>query len=118
MDFKGSIVAYSNDIKINVLNVDRSSIEKYGAVSKEVVEQMAKSVLILFDADYSIATSGIAGPSGGTKDKLVGSTWIAVSDKDKTVSRFFSFGDDRERNITRASITALNMLRKMILKTI
>jgi len=116
--FKGSIVAYSNEIKINILNVEESNIENYGAVSKKVVEQMAKSVIKLFNVDFSIATSGIAGPSGGTKDKPVGTTWIAVASKNEIISDCFIFGDNRERNITRASVTALNLLRKLIIKQI
>jgi nicotinamide-nucleotide amidase len=116
--FKGSAVAYSNEIKVNILNVSRDVLVNHGAVSKEVVEEMARSAMKIFDTDFSVATSGVAGPSGGTKEKPVGSVWIAVSSKKSTISEFFSFGDDRERNITRASVTALNMLRKMIIKSI
>ena len=111
--YKGGVVAYSNEIKESVLNVNASDIEKYGAVSKEVVEQMAKGVLNLYKSDYAIATSGIAGPNGGTKEKPVGTTWIAVASKTKLISKLYIFGDQRDRNIQRASLTALNMLQKL-----
>jgi nicotinamide-nucleotide amidase len=112
--FKGSIVAYSNEIKENLLNVNNSIIDKYGAVSKEVVEQMALGACKVLNTDFSIATSGIAGPMGGTKEKPVGTTWIAVSDGKKVISKLHIFGDQRERNIQRASLTALNMLLKQL----
>ena len=111
--FKGGVVAYSNEIKENVLCVNTSDIEKYGAVSKQVVEQMAKGVLNLYKSHYAIATSGIAGPNGGTKEKPVGTTWIAVASKTKLISKLYIFGDQRDRNIQRASLTALNMLQKL-----
>ncbi|MCK5028965.1 MAG: competence/damage-inducible protein A [Bacteroidales bacterium] len=111
--FKGGVVAYANEIKENTLSVSNSDIDKYGAVSKQVVEQMAKSILNLYDADFAIATSGIAGPNGGTDEKPVGTTWIAVASKSKLISKLYIFGDQRDRNIQRASLTALNMLQKL-----
>lgn len=113
--FKGGIIAYSNEIKENILNVNKRNIEIYGAVSKQVVEEMAKGILELFTTDFSIATSGIAGPTGGSKEKPVGTTWIAVAGKDKVITQKFVFGDQRDRNIQRASLTAINMLQKLIL---
>lgn len=113
--FTGGVVAYSNEIKTRVLDVSVSNIDTYGAVSKQVVEEMAIGVLNKFNTDFAIATSGIAGPDGGTKDKPVGTTWIAVADKTKVISKLFVFGDQRERNIQRASLTALNMLQKLVL---
>ncbi|MDY6801157.1 MAG: competence/damage-inducible protein A [Bacteroidota bacterium] len=113
--FKGGIIAYSNEIKENILNVNKRNIEIYGAVSKQVVEEMAQSVLKLFNTNFSIATSGIAGPTGGSREKPVGTTWIAVSSKDTVISQKFIFGDQRNRNIQRASLTAINMLQKLIL---
>lgn len=113
--FKGGIVAYSNEIKRDQLAIDRSLIETYGAVSKLVVEDMAINTRLLFNTDYAISVSGIAGPSGGSAEKPVGTTWISVSCKNKTYSEEFRFGDNRERNIQRASVAALNMLRKLII---
>lgn len=114
--FKGGIVAYSNEIKRDQLAIDNSLINKYGAVSKQIVEDMATNTRLLFNTDYSIAVSGIAGPSGGSEDKPVGTTWIAVSSNKITRSYMFRFGDNRQRNIQKASVSALNLLRKLILE--
>ncbi len=116
--FRGGIVAYANDIKKSMLHVDQSTLEKFGAVSCEVVEQMALGARKIMNTDFSIATSGIAGPDGGSSEKPVGTTWIAVATPEKVVSRRFLFGDNRERNIIRASLTALNMLRNVTLQYI
>ncbi len=112
--FKGGIVAYSNEIKKDQLAISPTLIETYGAVSKQVVEDMAINSRLLFNSTWSIAISGIAGPSGGTPEKPVGTTWIAVSCSKFTRSAEFRFGDNRLRNIRRASAAALNMLRMAI----
>jgi nicotinamide-nucleotide amidase len=109
--FKGSVVAYSNDVKIRILGVDRHKIEEKGAVSKEVVEEMALKTRELIGTDYAIATSGIAGPTGGTLEKPVGMVWIAVAGPDSVISKVYNFGNDRGRTIIRSSQTGLNMLR-------
>ncbi len=114
--FKGSIVAYSNEVKENVLQVSGVDIEKYGAVSQEVVEQMAIGAKKLLNTDYAIATSGVAGPDGGTEDKPVGTVWIAVSGPNELISHRFDLYKNRERNIQVASLNALNMLRKLLEK--
>jgi|688.fasta_scaffold170150_2 nicotinamide-nucleotide amidase len=114
--FKGAIVPYTNEAKHNLLQVDASVFSSVGAVSKECVEQLAKNVLNKFGSDFSIAVSGVAGPSGGTDEKPVGTVWIAVSSKEKTLASKFIFGDDRQRNIVMTSQTALNFLRKLVLK--
>lgn len=113
--FIGGVVAYSNKIKEGVLGVDPESIEEHGAVSKEVVEQMAEGVRKRFDADYSIATSGIAGPDGGTDGKPVGTIWIAVASRDTTISEVYRMGDHRGRNIRKSALTGLNMLRNLVI---
>jgi nicotinamide-nucleotide amidase len=113
--FTGSIIAYSNTIKQNVLGVEENSLVKHGAVSQQVVKAMAQGVRKIMGTDYSIATSGIAGPEGGTTKKPIGTIWIAVSSPQKTICKKFSLGMDRERNILRGSITALNMLRLQIM---
>jgi len=112
--FKGSVVAYSNDIKTAVLQVSSTDLENDGAVSRSVVEQMAEGARKLLRSDVSIATSGIAGPSGGTAEKPVGTVWIAVSSEDKTISREFKFGSLREQNIIRATQAALLMLKEIL----
>lgn len=113
--FKGSVIAYSNEIKENMLGVNPSAISVFGAVSKEVTEEMVKEVKKLFDTDYAISISGIAGPTGGTKEKPVGTTWISVCDDKRIISEKYLFGTKREVNIEKASNTAMGMLQKMIL---
>ena len=111
----GSVIAYSNRIKERILNVDPLLINNHGAVSRKVVEAMAQGVRQYFNTDYAVATSGIAGPDGGSDEKPVGTTWIAVAGKKGIVSKQYLFGGFRDRNIKRASLAALNMLRKLIL---
>jgi nicotinamide-nucleotide amidase len=113
--FKGAIIAYSNKVKIYDLQVDPSLILEHGAVSQFVTEAMVQGCLERFKTDYAIAVSGIAGPGGGTETKPVGTVWITVGCQDAIVSERFQFGDERIRNITKASLTALNMLRKLVI---
>tara|TARA_B100000809_G_scaffold132475_1_gene130236 strand:- start:3256 stop:4488 length:1233 start_codon:yes stop_codon:yes gene_type:complete len=110
--YKGSVIAYANEIKINELNVLQADLDTSGAVSSVVVEQMALGVKQKMNTDYAIAISGIAGPTGGTEEKPVGTVWIAVASPDGISSKKYVFGKLREVNIERASITALGMLRK------
>lgn len=112
--FKGSIIAYSNEVKQKILGVDPVSIEKFGAVSEQVACEMAHGVKDLFGVDYAIATTGIAGPEGGTEEKPTGTVWIAVADNRLVAAEKFVFGNNRERNIMRSSQTALQMLRKRV----
>ena len=114
--FKGGIVAYSNEIKKDQLAISPTLIETYGAVSKQVVEDMATNARLLFNSNWSIAVSGIAGPSGGSTAKPVGTIWIAISGENYIRSAEYRFGDNRQRNIRRASLTALNMLRRTIIE--
>ncbi len=113
--YNGSVTAYSNPIKESVLGVDSSMLEKYGAVSEQVAIAMATGVNRLLKTEYSVATTGIAGPGGGTDEKPVGTVWIAVAGKESIKAKKFVFGDNRERNIIRSSQTALQMLRQLIL---
>ena len=112
--FKGGVVTYSNDLKTKLLGVDPETIAAKGAVSKEVVEAMAINARRLMGTDYAIATSGIAGPDGGTPEKPVGTVWIAVAGAEFVVSKVLNFGNHRERNIIRSSQAALNMLRLIL----
>ena len=112
--FKGSVIAYSNEVKINLLGVNPLSIEKFGAVSDQVVTEMAEGARRILKTDYAIAVSGIAGPGGGTDEKPVGTTWIAIASAEKTITRRLQLGDHRERNIIRTAFAALDMLRKTL----
>lgn len=114
--FKGSVVAYANETKINVLQVNPQDIQQHGAVSREVVEQMADGVRTLLHTDYAVATSGIAGPDGGTPEKPVGTIWIAVSGPNGTKSQLFQCGKMREQNINRSTQAAFFMLIQQINK--
>lgn len=113
--FKGSVVAYSNEIKEKLLGVSPELLISMGAVSGQVVSLMAENCRHALNADYAIAVSGIAGPGGGTDEKPVGTVWVAVAGPHKTTQRLFLFGDNRERNIIRTGFSALNMLREMLL---
>ena len=112
----GSIVSYSNEAKSNLLGVCENDLEKHGAVSQQVVEQMAKGVREKLNTDYGLATSGIAGPTGGTEEKPVGTIWIAVANAEKVISKKLNLGYNRERNIHVSSIAVLNLLRLELLK--
>ena len=108
--FKGGIVAYSNEVKIQILQVEEQVINLYGAVSKEVVEQMAINILQILHVDYGVAVSGIAGPAGGSAEKPVGTVWIAVANKNNVNAKCFSFDGSREQIIKQAATAALDML--------
>lgn len=109
--FMGSVVSYDNRIKTNVLNVKEDTIAKYGAVSKECVEEMAIGVRNLMGTDYAVATSGIAGPLGGTPEKPVGTIWMAVAGEKGVSSKMMIFKGSRQVNVERFSSNALNLLR-------
>lgn len=113
--FKGAVIAYSNEIKQHILGVKAETLEKYGAVSKEVAIEMAEGVMKTLGTEYAIATTGIAGPDGGTADKAVGTVWIAVIGQQNTRVERYTFAHNRERNILRSSQTAINLLRQLIL---
>lgn len=112
--FKGSAVTYANEIKENILDVSHDDLEKHGAVSETVVKQMALGAKAKFGTDYAIATSGIAGPDGGTEDKPVGTTWIAIAGPKGVLAKKYHFGEHRGRNIRRAALTALFLLKKTV----
>ncbi len=112
--FKGGVVAYDNSAKTDILGVDESIINQYGAVSEECVKAMAAGARKLFNSDWSLATSGIAGPDGGTADKPVGTIWIAVSGPDLLIAKKYVYSGDRERNIIRFSSGAIDVLRRTL----
>ncbi len=114
--FEGSVICYSNICKINQLHVQESALRDHGAVSQEVVEQMAIGVKRKLNTDYGLATSGIAGPTGGTTDKPVGTIWIALATKNEVISKKLNLGYSRDRNIHVTSLSVLNLLRLELLK--
>ncbi|WP_297604057.1 competence/damage-inducible protein A [uncultured Alistipes sp.] len=109
--FRGGVVAYSNDLKREVLGVSATDLERFGAVSEPVARQMAEGVRRLAGSDYAVATTGIAGPSGGSDEKPVGTVWIAVAGPHGTVAACRQCGTDRGQIIDRASAFAIGMLR-------
>ena len=109
--FKGGVVAYSNEIKNKLLDVPLDLIAGFGAVSQQVAEAMALGAKKILNADYAVATTGIAGPDGGSDEKPVGTVWIAVAGPSGIKSKEYIFRHNRERNIIRSTQTALNMLR-------
>ncbi len=113
--FKGSVVAYSNEVKISQLGVSQENLEKHGAVSEQVVTQMASGIRNALKTDYALAVSGIAGPDGGTPEKPVGTTWIALATPHSVIARKFLFGEHRGRNIRKAALEALNLLRLQLI---
>jgi nicotinamide-nucleotide amidase len=113
--YKGSVIAYANSIKMQLLGVKSSTLDEFGAVSEQTVREMAIGAKMLFNTDFSVATSGIAGPDGGSDIKPVGTLWIAVASDKGVVSEKRVFGNDRNINITRFSLAALNLLRKQII---
>jgi len=113
--YKGSVVSYANSVKEDILDVQHRTLESGGAVSEETVREMVQGAIKKLDTDYAVATSGIMGPDGGTKDKPVGMVWIAAGNKEKIVAKEFHFRFDRERNIKQTAHTALDFLRKFIL---
>ena len=118
--FEGSLVSYSNDVKRDLLNVREDNLKRRSAVSEQVVSDMALNCMGLFDVDYTIAVSGIAGPDGGTAEKPVGTVWIAVATPIRLVTKEFHFGNrtGRKQIVERAAQAALNMLRIEIEKDI
>lgn len=115
--FRGGIVAYSNEVKECALGVKHSTLEQYGAVSEQTAREMAEGVRERFDSDYAIATTGIAGPDGGTPTKPVGTVWIAVASRTHTEAALLNFpGRRRQQNIDRSVNQAFAMLIRMLIK--
>lgn len=112
--FNGGVIPYHNQFKHALLHVDESIFKQHGAVSEECVRAMAEGVIKKFNADYGIAVSGIAGPTGGSEDKPVGTVWFAWASKKEIRAEKFVFGTDRGRNIELTAITAINRMRILI----
>ncbi len=113
--YRGSVIAYDNSIKTGILGVNPATISRFGAVSRETAVEMAAGMRQLSGTDFSVAVTGIAGPTGGTPEKPVGTVWIAVASEKGIHAEKHRFGDDRMINISRSANMALNLARKIIL---
>jgi nicotinamide-nucleotide amidase len=114
--FMGSVIAYSNAVKMNQLNVKPDTLKNHGAVSEETVKEMMQGALDLLKTDLAIAISGVAGPDGGTPEKPVGTIWIAIGDKNNTKTYQLNLWKDRMKNIEYTTTVALNVIRKFLLE--
>ena len=114
--FKGSIIAYSNEVKMNQLKVSPQTLETYGAVSEQTVAEMVKGAVQLLEADVAVAVSGIAGPGGGSPEKPVGTIWIAVGNAERVATQRVYAGKDRLKNIEYSAVHALNFVRHFLLQ--
>jgi nicotinamide-nucleotide amidase len=114
--FSGSVIAYSNAVKMNQLQVKPSTLKMQGAVSEETVKEMVRGTLDMLKTDIAIAISGIAGPDGGTPEKPVGTIWIGIGDKKNTKTYQLNLWKDRMKNIEYTTTVALNVIRKFLLE--
>lgn len=114
----GGAVAYAYELKESILGVNESTLNTFGAVSEQTVTEMAEGAIKHFKTDYAIAVSGIAGPDGGTEEKPVGTVWIAISSKHKTVAKVFNFSNKRIQNIERSAASAMGMLLNLLKETV
>ncbi len=112
--FKGSVVAYDNSVKEGLLGVSSKTLETFGAVSEETVTAMAKGALRVFGTDYSLATSGVLGPDGGTPNTPVGTVWMAAATRDRVVTKMYKFRYDRLKNKEMAAKNGMLLLWKLI----
>jgi nicotinamide-nucleotide amidase len=114
--FLGGVVAYQNALKQKLLGVDAETLVTHGAVSESTIIQMAQGVKSRLNADIGIATSGIAGPGGGSAEKPVGTVWIACADDSSTISKKLSLYKDRSTNIKLTTQAVLNLVRQRLVK--
>lgn len=110
----GGIVAYSNEVKMNLLSVSSETLATHGAVSQETVIEMVKGAMKTLKTDCAVATSGIAGPGGGTPDKPVGTVWIAAACKDEIISMKQEGDEGRSGNVQKAVKNALSLLGELL----
>ncbi|MEM6700475.1 MAG: nicotinamide-nucleotide amidohydrolase family protein, partial [Bacteroidota bacterium] len=113
--YVGSVIAYANEVKMQQLGVAEKTLEEYGAVSEECVKEMVSGLLKRFPADIGISISGIAGPTGGTEEKPVGTIWLAVGDQNRIFTKKLQLGKDRLRNIQFTTVRALDFIRLFLL---
>jgi len=111
--YKGGVVAYANEVKQNMLHVNPETLAVHGAVSEETVTEMVNGAIETFDTDYAMATSGIAGPAGGTPEKPVGTIWVAAGSRDKVITAKLTEDEGRDKNIQAATKKALVLLLEL-----
>ena len=111
--YKGGIIAYANEVKRELLHVNAETLDAFGAVSEETVKEMVNGAMQTLNTDYAIATSGIAGPAGGTPDKPVGASWVAAGNKENVITAKLTEDDGREKNIQAATTKALQLLLEL-----
>ncbi len=114
--FKGSVVTYSNEVKIALAGVKRKTLENYGAVSEQTALEMARGGRKLLEVDICISDTGIAGPSGATPDKPVGLFYLSLAAKDESLCEKHAFSGNREQNKRDAAEAALNMLKQYLMR--
>ena len=112
---KGSLVAYSNEVKNKILHVDADTLKNFGAVSEQTARQMSANVRKLFDTDIGVGVTGIAGPGGGSAEKPVGTVYISVSNADKTFVKLFNFNGTRTEIKNQSCDAALSMIKNFII---
>lgn len=112
--FLGGAVSYSYELKESILGVRNETLWQYGAVSEETVKEMVEGALLNFKSDFAVAITGVAGPGGGSEDKPVGTVWIAVAGKQKSLIKKYTFGSKRRQNIERSAVMALSMLNTLL----
>lgn len=116
--FMGSVIAYHNDVKVNELGINKETLAQHGAVSEATVREMAENIRKKLNTDIGVATSGIAGPEGGSPDKPVGTIWIACADGNGTKVKLLNFNKNRMLNIEYTAMTALNLIRQRLNPTV
>ncbi len=116
--FSGSVIAYSNELKMKLLGVRDETLTHFGAVSEETVREMVAGALDALEVDVALSVSGIAGPAGGTPEKPIGTVWLAVGDRTRIVAQKHVFARDRIKNIQLSAIFGLNMVRKFLLNAL
>lgn len=114
--FYGSAVTYSNRAKERVLDVSNQEMTQMGAVSEAVAKQMAEGARNLYETDFAVSSTGVAGPTGGTPEKPVGTVWIGIAGPERTFALRFHMGENRERNIAKTALQALQLLRKEVIR--
>lgn len=114
--YKGGVVAYANEVKEELLHVKKETLEAKGAVSEETVVEMVKGAMEVLHTDYAVATSGVAGPGGGTPDKPVGTIWVAAGNKEKVLTAKLTDDEGRDKNIQAATAKTLQLLLELCQK--